>query len=74
VHVIKLPNWLRKMVILKIIILADSETKSKSKPLTVPFYGNPLKSVRGCIQIAVTIVVVTGNVCVSKHWKDEQVA
>jgi hypothetical protein len=34
------------MKTLKIVILTDSETKSKSEPLTVPFYGNPLNSAR----------------------------
>jgi hypothetical protein len=32
------------MAILKIMILADSETKSKSEPLMVLFYGDPLNS------------------------------
>jgi hypothetical protein len=31
VHIIKLPNQISKMVILKIIVLADSETVSKFK-------------------------------------------
>jgi hypothetical protein len=46
VHIIKLPNPISKMAILKIIILTDSKTKSKSELLTVLFYGNPLNSAR----------------------------
>jgi hypothetical protein len=37
------------------------------------FYGNPLNSARGCIQMVVTAVVVTENVCISRRWKDESV-
>jgi hypothetical protein len=40
----------------------------------VPFYGDPLNSARGCIQMAVTSDVVTENVCVSRRWKAESVA
>jgi hypothetical protein len=35
--------------------------------------GNPLTPHISCIQTAVTIVVVTGNMCTSKHWKAEKV-
>jgi hypothetical protein len=39
----------------------------------VLFYGDPLNSARGCIQMAVTAVVVTKNVCMSMCWKAESV-
>jgi hypothetical protein len=74
VHVIRIPNQLTSIAKLKIVIPTDFETKSKSKPLTVPFYGNPLNSARGCIQMIVIIVVITENVCMSGRWKAEQVA
>jgi hypothetical protein len=57
---------------LKFVILSLSETESES--FTIPFYGNPLNSARGCIKIAVTAVVVTENVRVSRYWKSESVA
>jgi hypothetical protein len=38
------------------------------------FYGNPLNSTLGCIQMVVTTAVVTENVCTSRHWKDGLVA
>jgi hypothetical protein len=37
------------------------------------FYGNPLNSARGYIQMAVTAVVVTENVRMSRQWKTELV-
>jgi hypothetical protein len=69
-----LPNPISKMAILKIVILADTETKSKSEPLRVPFYGNPLNSACGCIKMSITIAVVTKNVSMSRHSIAEQVA
>jgi hypothetical protein len=59
---------------LKVIISPLSETKSESESFTVPFYGNPLNSARGCIQMAVTAAVVTENVHMSRRWKAEPVA
>jgi hypothetical protein len=63
VHIIKLPSRLINMA-----------TKSKSELLMVPFYGTPLNSARGCFQMAVTIVVVTKNMCMSRRWKVDQLA
>jgi hypothetical protein len=57
---------------LKVVISPLSETESKS--FTIPFYGNPLNSARGCIKTAVPTVVVTKNVRVSRRWKAESVA
>jgi hypothetical protein len=57
---------------LKAVISPLSETESES--FTIPFYGNLLNSAHGCIKTAVTAVVVTENVRVSKRWKDESVA
>jgi hypothetical protein len=55
---------------LKVVISPLSEPKS----ITVPFYGDPLNSTRGCIQTVVTSAVVTKNVYMSRHWKSESVA
>jgi hypothetical protein len=57
---------------LKVVISPLSETESES--FTIPFYGDPLNSARGCIQTAVTSAVVTENVRVSRRWKAESVA
>jgi hypothetical protein len=57
---------------LKVVISPLSETKSES--FTIPFYGNPLNSTRGCIKTAVTAAVVTGKVRVSRRWKVDSVA
>jgi hypothetical protein len=57
---------------LKVVISPLSETESES--FTIPFYRNPLNSARGCIKTAVTAVVVTENMRVSRRWKDESVA
>jgi hypothetical protein len=51
-----------------------SKTKSESESFTIPFYGNPLNSVRGCIQMTVTPAVVTKNMRMSRRWKVELVA
>jgi hypothetical protein len=56
---------------LKVVILPLSETKSES--FTILFYDNPLNSTHSCIQMAVTAVVVTENVCMNMRWKDELV-
>jgi hypothetical protein len=50
-----------------------SETKSKSELLTILFYDNPLNSACGYIQMALTAVVVTENVHMSRCLKDELV-
>jgi hypothetical protein len=62
------------MATLKIVILADSETKSKSELLTVLFYGNMWNFTRGCVQMVVTIDVVTENMCMNRRWKADQVS
>jgi hypothetical protein len=59
---------------LKVVISPLSETKSEPKSITVPFYGDPLNSERGCLQTVVTAAVVTENVHMSRRWKDESVS
>jgi hypothetical protein len=59
---------------LKVAISPLSEIKPESESLTIPFYGYPLNSTRGCVKTAVTAAVVTENVRVSRHWKGESVA
>jgi hypothetical protein len=71
-HCIKSPDQRSLITSLKVIILPLSKTKSES--FMILFYGNPLNSARGYIQMAITIVVVIKNVCMSRHWKDELVA
>jgi hypothetical protein len=51
-----------------------SETKFESESFTILFYGNPLNSACGCIQMAITAVVVTENVRMSWRWNAELVA
>jgi hypothetical protein len=51
-----------------------SKIKPESESFTIPFYGDPLNSARGCVKIAVTAAVVTKNVRVSRRWKAESVA
>jgi hypothetical protein len=50
---------------LKVAISSLSEIKPESESFTIPFYGDPLNSARGCVKTAVTAAVVTGNMCVS---------
>jgi hypothetical protein len=57
---------------LKVIISPLFVTESES--FTIPFYGDPLNSARGCVKTVVTAAVVTENVCVSRRWKAESVA
>jgi hypothetical protein len=71
-HIMLLPYPSSKTAILKIIISPLS--KSKSESFVIPFYDSPLNSAHSCIQIAITIVVVTENVCMSRRWKAELVA
>jgi hypothetical protein len=59
---------------LKVVISPLSEIKPEPKSIMVPFYGDPLNSARACVKIAVTAVVVTEKVCVSRRWKVESVA
>jgi hypothetical protein len=59
---------------LKVVISPLSETKSESEAFTILFYGIPLNSARGCIQMAITATVVTKNMRMSWCWKDELVA
>jgi hypothetical protein len=57
---------------LKVVISLLSETEPES--FTILFYDNPLNSARGCIKTAVTAVVVTKNMRVSRRWKSESVS
>jgi hypothetical protein len=59
---------------LKVVISPLSETESEPRSITVRFYGDPLNSACGCIQTAVTAIVVTENVRMSRRWKSESVA
>jgi hypothetical protein len=52
---------------LKVAISSLSEIKPESESFTIPFYGDPLNSARGCVKTAVTAAVVTGNVRVSRR-------
>jgi hypothetical protein len=68
-------TWTKKLNNkLKVAISPLSEIKPESESFTIPFYGDPLNSARGCVKTAVTTAVVTKNVCVSRHWKAESVA
>jgi hypothetical protein len=67
-------TWSRKLNNkLKVIISPLSKTNSESESFTILFYGNPLNSARGCIQMAITTAVVTKNVRMSRRWKTELV-
>jgi hypothetical protein len=57
---------------LKVVISPLSETESES--FTILFYGDPRNAACDCIETAVTAVVVTKNVRVSRRWKAELVA
>jgi hypothetical protein len=58
---------------LKVVISSLSEIKPEPKSIIVPFYGDPLNFACGCVKIAVTAVVVTKKVHVSRRWKAESV-
>jgi hypothetical protein len=61
VHIMKLPNRLSKLTMLKIIILVDSEIESKFQSrqrFRFPAIRETLHV--GCFQRAVTIAVVSG--------------
>jgi hypothetical protein len=59
---------------LKVAISPLSEIEPESESFTIPFYGDPLNSARGCVKTVVTAVVVTRNVRVHRRWKAESVA
>jgi hypothetical protein len=68
-------TWTKKLNNkLKDVISPLSKIKPEPKSIIVPFYGDPLNSARGCVKTAVTAVVVTEKVRVSRHWKVESVA
>jgi hypothetical protein len=68
-------TWTKKLNSkLKVAISPLSEIEPESESFTIPFYGDPLNSARGCVKTAVTTVVVTENVRVSRRWKAESVA
>jgi hypothetical protein len=52
---------------LKVAISPLYEIEPESESFTIPFYGDPLNSARGCVKTAVTTAVVTENVHVSRH-------
>jgi hypothetical protein len=73
VHIIKLPNQLAKMTILKIIILIVSGTRSEFKPSKNLISGNPLKLCKSAVfQTAITIAMVIEIVYMSRRRKAEQ--
>jgi hypothetical protein len=49
-------------------------SESEFESLTILFYDDPLNSARDCIQMDVTIIVVTKNMCMSRRWTAELVA
>jgi hypothetical protein len=63
-HCIKLLDQRKLNNKLKVIISPLSKTKSESKSFAIMFYGT---------QMAVTAVVVTKNVRMSRRWKAELV-
>jgi hypothetical protein len=68
-------TWTKKLNNkLKVPISPLPEIKPESESFTIPFYGDPLNSARGCVKIAVTAAVVTENVRVRRRWKTESVA
>jgi hypothetical protein len=74
VHTIKLPNPINKLTILKIITLVVSELESKFQShRRIGFPAICETPHVGCFQMAVTIVVATKNVCMSRRWKAGQV-
>jgi hypothetical protein len=74
VHIIKLPNQLRNMSMLKIAIIIVSKIESKFQSRRrIGFPAIHKTPHVGCFQMAVTIAVVTENVCMSRRWKDGQV-
>jgi hypothetical protein len=73
-HCIKSHDQRILITSLKVIISPLSKTKSESESFTILFYSSPLNSTNGCIQMAITAAMVTGNVCMSRCWKAESVA
>jgi hypothetical protein len=51
-----------------------SKIKPESESFTIPFYGDPLNSARGCVKTAVIAAVVTENMRVSRRRKAGSVA
>jgi hypothetical protein len=75
VHIIKLPNTINKFTILKIIILVIFEIESMFRSRRrIGFLAIHETPHVGCFQMAVTIVVVTKKVCMSKRCKAGQMA
>jgi hypothetical protein len=74
-HIIKLPNPISKMKILKIIILAESTTVSKFKPVEeLDFWRSANTPHKHYLWTTVNIVMVIIIVCLSRRWKAEQVS
>jgi hypothetical protein len=75
VHIIKIPNPINKFTILKIIILVVSEIESMFRShRRIRFFAIHETPHVGCFQMAVTIAVVTENMCMSRRWKAGQMA
>jgi hypothetical protein len=73
VHIINLPNRLSSMPMLKIAILVVSENESKFwSRRRIRFLAIREIPHIGCFQMAVTIAVITENVCMSRRWKAGQ--
>jgi hypothetical protein len=73
VHIIKLPNQLSKITILKIIILIVSGTRSEFNPSKNLISSNPLRLRTSAVfQTAITIAMVIEIMYMSRHRKAEQ--
>jgi hypothetical protein len=73
VHIIKLPNRLSNMTILKIVIIIVSEIESRLRSRRrIGFPAIHEIPLVGCFQMAITIDVVTENMCMSRCWKAGQ--
>jgi hypothetical protein len=75
VHVIKLPNPISKLTILKIIIPVDSEIKSKIQShRRGSFWWSANTPHECCLWMVVTIAMVGKIVWLTRRWKSKQVA
>jgi hypothetical protein len=73
-YCIKSPEQKKLNNKLKVAISLLPKIKPEFESFTIPFYGDPLNSTRGCVKTAVTASVVTENVRVSRRWKTESLA
>jgi hypothetical protein len=76
VHVLKLPNPMRKMAILKIIIIAKFWNRLRVSKLVGEsnFRWSTNTPHEWCLWTAVTIAMVVKIMCLNRRWKSEQVS